>query len=227
MDGAAQRRQHGVGPRVRPSSAPRRRRIATRPSTRRATGCRPAAPAAPIIPTTDPARVGRFTWVMVAPEVTVSTRFDEVFQPVQEGVTWFGPQADHVDPGASAQRPHRARRGDRSGSAGPDAGVDPGADGGGRRRLLDGRRRWLDAGVAAGVACRRHPGVDGDEGGGGCSTGGGGGGLLLLSISSAGHPAAPGSRPAARRGAGPHGPNGATGRRRARCAGAGGRSWRR
>ena len=39
-----------------------------------------------------PGAVGRFTWVMRAPEVDAETRFDEVFQAVQEGVTWFGPQ---------------------------------------------------------------------------------------------------------------------------------------
>ncbi|MDQ3366230.1 MAG: phosphodiester glycosidase family protein [Myxococcota bacterium] len=37
-------------------------------------------------------KVGRFTWAMVAPEVTESTRFDETFQLVQEGVAWFGPE---------------------------------------------------------------------------------------------------------------------------------------
>ena len=35
--------------------------------------------------------VGRFTWAMVAPEVSETTHFDETFQLVQEGVTWFGP----------------------------------------------------------------------------------------------------------------------------------------
>lgn len=39
-----------------------------------------------------PGMVGRFTWVMLAPEVTESTRFVETFQLVQEGVTWFGPR---------------------------------------------------------------------------------------------------------------------------------------
>lgn len=38
-----------------------------------------------------PGSVGRFTWVMRAPEVTTSTTFEETFQLVQEGVTWFGP----------------------------------------------------------------------------------------------------------------------------------------
>jgi len=35
--------------------------------------------------------VGRFTWTLVAPEVTKTTTFVETFQPLQEGVTWFGP----------------------------------------------------------------------------------------------------------------------------------------
>jgi len=34
----------------------------------------------------------RFTWAMVAPEVSESTQFDETFQLVQEGVAWFGPE---------------------------------------------------------------------------------------------------------------------------------------
>lgn len=36
--------------------------------------------------------VARFTWAMVAPEVSESTRFDEKFQLLQEGVEWFGPE---------------------------------------------------------------------------------------------------------------------------------------
>jgi MYXO-CTERM domain-containing protein len=39
-----------------------------------------------------PGSVGRFTWVMVAPEVEYTTTFEETFQLVQEGVTWFGPK---------------------------------------------------------------------------------------------------------------------------------------
>ena len=38
-----------------------------------------------------PGAIGRFSWVMLAPEVTESTHFDETFQLVQEGVAWFGP----------------------------------------------------------------------------------------------------------------------------------------
>ena len=39
-----------------------------------------------------PGAVGRFTWAMVAPEVTETTVFDETFQLVEEGVGWFGPK---------------------------------------------------------------------------------------------------------------------------------------
>ncbi|MBA3541478.1 MAG: phosphodiester glycosidase family protein [Deltaproteobacteria bacterium] len=42
--------------------------------------------------TSAPGSVGRFTWAMVAPEVTETTTFDETFQLVQEGVAWFGPK---------------------------------------------------------------------------------------------------------------------------------------
>lgn len=64
-----------------------------------------------------PGVVGRFSWVMKAPDVAVETRFDEVFQPLQEGVTWFGPKHTMsivVQP--------------RVAPVTPDAGVDP-ADG--------------------------------------------------------------------------------------------------
>ena len=39
-----------------------------------------------------PGALGRFTWAMVAPEVTETTVFDETFQLVEEGVAWFGPK---------------------------------------------------------------------------------------------------------------------------------------
>ena len=39
-----------------------------------------------------PGATGRFSWAMVAPEVTETTTFDETFQLVQEGVAWFGPK---------------------------------------------------------------------------------------------------------------------------------------
>ncbi|HUQ06925.1 MAG TPA: phosphodiester glycosidase family protein [Kofleriaceae bacterium] len=96
-----------------------------------------------------PGMVGRFTWVMVAPEVDVTTRFDETFQLVQEGVTWFGPKTTMsivVHPRSGPTDPDAGTGGDG------DGGSDPGADG--------------DAGV--------DPGGDGSDSGG-CSTGGGGG----------------------------------------------------
>ena len=40
---------------------------------------------------TAPGAIGRFSWAMVAPEVTESTQFDETFQLVQDGA-WFGPR---------------------------------------------------------------------------------------------------------------------------------------
>ena len=42
--------------------------------------------------TVAPGATGRFSWAMVAPEVTETTTFDETFQLVQEGVAWFGPK---------------------------------------------------------------------------------------------------------------------------------------
>lgn len=39
-----------------------------------------------------PGTLGRFSFVMLAPEVDESTDFEETFQPVQERVTWFGPK---------------------------------------------------------------------------------------------------------------------------------------
>jgi hypothetical protein len=74
---------------------------------------------------------------MIAPEVEVSTRFDERFQLVREGVTWFGPATTMsilVHPRSGPTPP-----GDDSGTdpgtepGGGDAGVDPaeGNSGGG------------------------------------------------------------------------------------------------
>ena len=51
----------------------------------------PNRPSPPDI-TTAPGATGRFSWAMVAPEVTETTTFDETFQLVQEGVAWFGPK---------------------------------------------------------------------------------------------------------------------------------------
>ena len=38
-----------------------------------------------------PGSIGRFTFAIRAPEVTETTTFEEAYQLVQEGVTWFGP----------------------------------------------------------------------------------------------------------------------------------------
>ncbi|HEU0035733.1 MAG TPA: hypothetical protein VFQ53_34210 [Kofleriaceae bacterium] len=51
----------------------------------------PSRPTAADHSTYAPGAIGRFTWVMVAPEVSESTRFEESFQLIQEGVGWFGP----------------------------------------------------------------------------------------------------------------------------------------
>ena len=63
-----------------------------------------------------PGAVGRFTFVMKAPEVTTTTVFRESFQLVQEGVAWFGPVVsmditvrpvggDPEDPGPDPEEP--------------------------------------------------------------------------------------------------------------------------
>ena len=51
----------------------------------------PSRPSPPDM-TVAPGATGRFSWAMVAPEVTQTTTFDETFQLVQEGVAWFGPK---------------------------------------------------------------------------------------------------------------------------------------
>ncbi len=76
-----------------------------------------------------PGMVGRFTWVMLAPEVDATTQFDETFQLVQEGVTWFGPKVTMsivVHPRGGPTGPDAGD--DPGGDPGADAGVDPGAD---------------------------------------------------------------------------------------------------
>src|SRR5690606_16441361 len=37
-------------------------------------------------------RVGRFSFMITAPEVTEDTTVTDTFQLVEEGVTWFGPE---------------------------------------------------------------------------------------------------------------------------------------
>jgi MYXO-CTERM domain-containing protein len=77
-----------------------------------------------------PGMVGRFTWVMLAPEVDATTRFDETFQLVQEGVTWFGPKTTMsivVHPRGGPTQPDAGE--DPGAGADGDAGVDPGEPG--------------------------------------------------------------------------------------------------
>ncbi len=83
-----------------------------------------------------PGAVGRFSWIMRAPEVTEPTLFEETFQPLQEGVTWFGaphtmaimvyprPTEPTIDAGVDGGD------GDGDGDGGV-AGDDPGGSSGG------------------------------------------------------------------------------------------------
>jgi hypothetical protein len=73
-----------------------------------------------------PDAVGRFSFVMLAPEVSQTTVFDETFQPVQEGVTWFGAKVTfkitvHPRSGATS--------GDGSAVGSEDGGAPPGGPG--------------------------------------------------------------------------------------------------
>jgi MYXO-CTERM domain-containing protein len=112
-----------------------------------------------------PGVVGRFTWVMRAPEVTQSTRFDEAFQPVQEGVTWFGPTTTMSILVHPRRGPTEPDAGDPGPGADGDAGVDPGPDGGepaGGCRVGGGTSSgaalpWLLAAAALFVRRRRRP----------------------------------------------------------------------
>ncbi|MCB9572433.1 MAG: hypothetical protein H6709_10135 [Kofleriaceae bacterium] len=108
-----------------------------------------------------PGTTGRFTFAIRAPEVTEPTTFDESFQLVQEGVTWFGPvvhmtitvsprqTGDGTDPGGNP-----GPNGDGSGSgdgSGDGAGLDGGcAAGGGAAATL------LPVGLALGLVLRRR-----------------------------------------------------------------------
>jgi uncharacterized protein (TIGR03382 family) len=87
-----------------------------------------------------PGSVGRFTWVMVAPEVEYTTTFEESFQLVQEGVTWFGP----IETMTIVVHPRGGPRPPPDGGAGDDAGIDPGGDdeGGGGCSAGGGAAPW-------------------------------------------------------------------------------------
>jgi hypothetical protein len=91
----------------------------------------PSRPSGADHSTYGPGSVGRFTWVMVAPEVEYTTTFEETFQLVQEGVTWFGPTETMtivVHPRGGPRDPPDAGAGDAGGPGGDEPGAD---DGGG------------------------------------------------------------------------------------------------
>jgi hypothetical protein len=44
----------------------------------------------------EPGGIGTFTFTIRAPEVTKATVFDEAFQPIEEGMVWFGPEVHLV-----------------------------------------------------------------------------------------------------------------------------------
>jgi hypothetical protein len=101
-----------------------------------------------------PGSLGRFTWVMLAPEVTESTVFDETFQLVQEGVTWFGPKQTmsitvHPITGPTVP-PDDPPPGDDDGDP-----VDPGGDGGCATGGEGGGGWLIVLGLLAIVRCRR------------------------------------------------------------------------
>jgi hypothetical protein len=80
-----------------------------------------------------PGATGRFTWVMRAPEVDTTTTFDEAFQLVQEGVTWFGPvihMTITVQPVGGDPDPDPDPDPDEGGDEGNDPLPDDGANAG-------------------------------------------------------------------------------------------------
>lgn len=70
--------------------------------------------------------LGRFTWAMVAPEVTETTQFDETFQLVQEGVAWFGPKQTMSITVHPRTGPTDGGDGDGGAGDGSGDGTDPG-----------------------------------------------------------------------------------------------------
>ena len=78
-----------------------------------------------------PGSVGRFTWVMLAPDVEYTTTFQETFQAVQEGVTWFGPTMTMdivVHPIGGPRPPPDAPDPDADPTDDPDPSDDPPAE---------------------------------------------------------------------------------------------------
>ena len=100
---------------------------------------RPTAADAPAAP----GKLAKFTWAMVAPEVTETTTFEETFQLVEEGVAWFGPKT------TLAITVHPAM-----GPTNEDETVDDGAGGGGCSTGR-GTRGWLVLAAIAIALARR------------------------------------------------------------------------
>jgi len=105
----------------------------------------------------DPGTLGRFTWAMVAPEVTETTTFEETFQLVEEGVGWFGEKQTMtivVHPVTGPTTPTTP-----PGDAGPDDGEPSDGDGGASEPggCATGSPVSLVAGLGVlGLACRRR-----------------------------------------------------------------------
>ncbi len=87
---------------------------------------------------TPPGEVGRFSFVLLAPEVQQQVQYEEYWQPVQEGVAWFGPTDVFfeitVQPPGAAHAPVA--------DAGPDRAVPLGAT-----VTLDGTHSYGTTGV--------------------------------------------------------------------------------
>ena len=131
--------------------------------------------------------VGRFTFMVTAPEVTETTVVSETFGLVQEGVTWFGPEdvtlaiTVHPRPGTSEPPP------DEGGTTEPPPAEPPPSDGGGSTTEptepggeMGGTEPPADA--VPGVTDR--PGASSAVMSGGCSAGGpaDGGGFAWLFV---------------------------------------------
>jgi hypothetical protein len=101
-----------------------------------------------------PGAVARFTWAMVAPDVTQPTTFTESFGLVTADGTWFGPADDAVTwtitvvPSGGGGS---GSGGDPGGGAGSGSGNDPGGGSGGDGALVGGCS--ATGGGAGGGAC--------------------------------------------------------------------------
>lgn len=110
---------------------------------------------------TGPGEVGRFSFVVTAPEVTDDTTFNESYGLVQEGVTWFGPPDDAVTftitvhPAATTMRDAGAP--DANPDANPDAGipaVDASRPDAGRTRVDVASDTAMNVGTMGGCGCK-------------------------------------------------------------------------